>query len=85
MSPELIAAIVSAIGVIGGAIAWGIKHISKQFGQFLRELKPNGGSSIKDQVTRLDLGHDKLNNRIDAVDAKIDMLINAFNDYIKGK
>lgn len=84
-NPEIIAAVVSAIGIIGGAIAWGIRYVAKQIAEFIKELKPNGGNSLKDQVTRLDILQEKMSNRLDAVETKIDMIINAFNDYIKGK
>lgn len=85
MNPEVIAAIVSAIGVVGAAMAWGIRYIAKNFIEFLKELKPNGGSSLKDQVTRVEVENQRLNDRMDALDTKIDILINAFNDYIKSK
>jgi hypothetical protein len=65
MSPEIIAAIVSGIGIIFAAIAWAIKYIAKNLVTFLSELKPNGGGSIKDQVTRLEKQHEKLDNKID--------------------
>ena len=51
LSPEIIAAIaaatVSILGAFFGFSKWMIKT-------FLHELKPNGGSSIKDQVNRLE-------------------------------
>ena len=50
-NPEIIAAVfagaVSVLGAFFGFTKW---MISK----FLSELKPNSGSSIKDQVTRLE-------------------------------
>jgi hypothetical protein len=50
-NPEIIAAVfagaVSVLGAFFGFTRW---MISK----FLSELKPNSGSSIKDQVTRLE-------------------------------
>jgi hypothetical protein len=42
--------ITGTIGVIGtflGVIKWLVNH-------YLRELKPNGGSSLRDQVNRLE-------------------------------
>ena len=51
MSPaDLAAWAVGIVTVLGGVAAYTqfmIKH-------FLKELKPNGGSSIKDQVNRLE-------------------------------
>lgn len=54
MSPEIVAAIVAAIGAIGTAIVAGIRLIFKNIVHYLEELKPNGGGSIKDQVSRLE-------------------------------
>jgi hypothetical protein len=48
--------IVSAITIavaFGGAVKWLVKH-------YLAELKPNGGSSIKDQVNRLEARVDEI-------------------------
>ena len=45
---------------IGASFRWLIKH-------YLSELKPNGGSSMKDQVNRLEQGYDRLENKIDKV------------------
>ena len=39
--------VVSIIAGFAGAIRWLVKH-------YLQELKPNGGSSLKDQVNRLE-------------------------------
>lgn len=48
--------IVSAITIavaFTGAVKWLVKH-------YLAELKPNGGSSIKDQVNRLEARVDEI-------------------------
>jgi len=39
--------VVSIIAGFAGAIRWLVKH-------YLQELKPNGGSSLKDQINRLE-------------------------------
>jgi hypothetical protein len=44
-------AVMTIIGGFGAAVKWLVKH-------YLIELKPNGGSSLKDSVKRLE-------NRID--------------------
>jgi hypothetical protein len=44
----LILSILSIIAVIAGAIKWLVKH-------YLAELKPNSGSSMKDQISRLEM------------------------------
>jgi len=40
-------AVMTIIGGFVGAVRWLVKH-------YLNELKPNGGSSLKDSVTRLE-------------------------------
>lgn len=40
-------AVCTIIGGFAGAIRWLVKH-------YLNELKPNGGSSLKDSITRLE-------------------------------
>ena len=43
----LIVSVIAIITAISGAIRWMVKH-------YLYELKPNGGSSLKDSVSRLE-------------------------------
>ena len=43
----LIVSIIAIITAFAGAIRWMVKH-------YLYELKPNGGSSMKDSITRLE-------------------------------
>lgn len=40
-----------SITTLAGALAMGVKHLTKHY---LSELKPNGGSSIKDKVNALE-------------------------------
>jgi hypothetical protein len=40
-------AVLTIIGGFVGAVKWLVKH-------YLNELKPNGGSSVKDSVSRLE-------------------------------
>lgn len=51
MTPQDWAAIAVAVTTIiasfAGAVRWLVKH-------YLNELKPNGGSSVKDQLSRLE-------------------------------
>lgn len=58
--------IVSAIAIItafAGAVRWLVKH-------FLYELKPNSGSSLKDQVSRLELRVDQIFTILSEKDSK---------------
>jgi hypothetical protein len=65
MSPEVMTAIAAAITAVSGAIVWGIRLLFKKLADFLSELKPNGGFSIKDQVTRLEAQHERLDAKVD--------------------
>jgi hypothetical protein len=47
-----------------GAVAMGVRHLVKHY---LAELKPNGGSSIKDKVKDIDERITKLEGRIDEI------------------
>jgi hypothetical protein len=49
----LIVSICTIVAFAAGSIKWLVKH-------YLAELRPNSGSSIKDQVTRLENKVDKL-------------------------
>ena len=44
---SLIVAIIAIVTAFAGAVRWLVKH-------YLYELKPNGGSSLKDSVKRLE-------------------------------
>lgn len=49
----LAVAVTTIVTAFAGAIRWLVKH-------YLAELKPNGGSSIRDKVDRLEVKVDKL-------------------------
>ena len=51
MTPNDWAALAVAISSLIGALAIGVRHLVKYY---LSELRPNGGSSVKDQVNRLE-------------------------------
>jgi hypothetical protein len=55
-APPLLA-VLSIIGVVAAMIRWLVKHY---FDAIKAEFKPNGGSSLKDQVNRLESEHKKL-------------------------
>ena len=50
---SLAVAIIAIVSAFGGAVRWLVKH-------YLYELKPNGGSSLKDSVKRLEQRIDDL-------------------------
>lgn len=51
MTPNDWAALAVAITTLLGTLAIAVRHLVKHY---LSELKPNGGSSVKDQVNRLE-------------------------------
>jgi hypothetical protein len=65
---ESIAAIAVSIISIIGSIAIGVRWLVKHYFDAIKnELKPNGGSSIKDQVNRLESQHNKLESKVDKI------------------
>ena len=61
--PEWAGLAVSVTTLIG-ALAVGVRFLVKHY---LSELKPNGGSSIKDKVKDIDEKVDKLESRVDQI------------------
>ena len=87
---ESIVAIVVGVTTIIASAALGIKWLTKHyFDEIKHELKPNSGTSIKDQVTRLekDITDLKSQNQKgeeyhEKLDSKIDHLTEVFVNYI---
>lgn len=52
----------------GLGVRWLVRHY---FDEIRKELKPNSGSSLKDQVTRLEEQHKDLSRKIDDLYDKI--------------
>jgi len=55
------AALAVSITTLLGALAMAVKHLTKHY---LSELKPNGGSSIKDKVNELEVKVDFLTDLV---------------------
>jgi hypothetical protein len=74
MTPQdwagLILTVLSIVGIIGVGARWIVK---KYVEDIVSELKPNSGSSMKDQVTRLE----------DKMDKLFDMMIQHLQDHNK--
>ena len=51
MTPADWAGIAVSVTTLVGALAMAVRHLVKHY---LSELRPNGGSSVKDQVNRLE-------------------------------
>ena len=62
--------VISILGVVGVGVRWIVK---KYVEEIMSELKPNSGSSMKDQVTRLE----------DKMDKVFDLMINHLQDHNK--
>jgi ribosome recycling factor len=74
MTPQdwagLVLTVLSIVAIIGVGARWIVK---KYVEDILSELKPNSGSSMKDQVTRLE----------DKMDKLFDMMITHLQDHSK--
>ena len=76
---SLIVAILTIVSSIGLAIKWMVKH-------YLSELKPNSGTSMKDQISRLETAVDE--QRIDSIksrdrqEKKLDEMYQILIDHI---
>ena len=76
---SLIVAILTIVSSIAFAIKWMVKH-------YLSELKPNSGSSMKDQISRLETALE--DQRIDSIksrdrqEKKIDDMYKMLLDHI---
>ena len=64
MSIEQWVGISVGITTLVGAFAMSVRHLVKYY---LAELKPNGGTSIKDKVRDIDAKVDKLELRVDEI------------------
>jgi hypothetical protein len=58
---SLIVAILTIVSSFGLAVRWLVKH-------YLSELKTNGGSSVKDQINRLEASLDE--QRVDSIESR---------------
>jgi hypothetical protein len=65
---ESVAAITVSILSIITSLAIGIRWLVKHYFDAIKaEFKPNGGSSLKDQVNRLEIQHNKLDAKVDKI------------------
>jgi hypothetical protein len=54
----------TVITVSAAGVRWLVKHY---FAEIKAEFKPNGGSSLKDQVNRLEAQHGELKTKVDKI------------------
>jgi hypothetical protein len=76
---EVIIGISTIIAVMAGSIKWLTKHY---FDEIRSELKPNSGSSLKDQVTRLEIQMTEANDLRKGMDKKIDKMFETLLTHI---
>lgn len=69
----------SILTIIGVAVRWIIRHYLKDV---VHELKPNGGSSLKDQVNRLEAKVQEADIKRKEMSNKIDHMYEVLLDYI---
>jgi len=76
----LILSILSILAFVVGGIKWMVKNYFKEM---LLELKPNGGSSIKDSVLRLEINQSEDRELRKLMDKKLDNMYNVLLDHIQ--
>ena len=72
---SLIVAILTIVSSIAFAIKWLVKH-------YLSELKTNGGSSVKDQINRLEIRANEADVKRKEMDQKLDHMYDILIEYI---
>ena len=72
---SLIVAILTIVSSIAFAIKWLVRH-------YLSELKPNSGSSLKDQVSRLESRLNDADAKRSDMNKKLDHMYDVLLDYI---
>ena len=65
-------AVAAVCAVLGGG--WWLARYLVRIDEAVRELKPNNGKSLKDQVTRIDRRVDELGGRVDELAGRVDGL-----------
>lgn len=87
---NMILGIVISVGTIISITAMGVRWLVKHyFDEIKKELKPNSGSSMKDQVTRLEARMDKTDTlrketylKVEKLERKLDDMYDKFLDYL---
>lgn len=75
----LIVSICTIVAFAAGSIKWLTKHY---FDEIKAELKPNGGSSMKDQVNRLERKSEDAEEDRKELHRKIDKMFEVLLDHI---
>ena len=73
----IIIGVAAVAGIVFTILRFYIRAFAKQELEDIRhELKPNSGSSLKDQVTRLEVDHKRIEKENQAMNNKLDKLDN---------
>jgi hypothetical protein len=79
----IIVGITTIITSAGLGVRWLTRHY---FDEIKAELKPNSGSSIKDQITRLEARQKEIEIKVEAqhnkLEKKIDKMLDALIDHL---
>lgn len=79
----IIVGVSTIITSAGLGVRWLVRHY---FDEIRAELKPNHGSSIKDQITRLESKQQELEKKMDSqhdkLETKIDKMFDALIDHL---
>lgn len=75
----LIVSIFTIVAFVVGSIKWLTKHY---FDEIRSEMRPNSGSSLKDQVTRLEVRMTEANEMRKEMDTKIDKMFDTLLTHI---
>ena len=75
----LIVSICTIVAFAAGSIKWLTKHY---FDEIRSELKPNGGSSLKDQINRLEKKSEDAEEDRKELHRKIDKMFEVLLDHI---
>lgn len=79
----LLVELIIGIGTILSGIAFSIKWLTKHYFDEIRaEFKPNGGSSLKDQVNRLESRANEADQMRRDMSKKLDRLYDTLLDHI---
>jgi hypothetical protein len=75
----LILTVLSIVTLLAGGVKWLVKHY---FDEIKSELKPNSGSSLKDQVTRLEMRSNEADQMRRDMNTKLDKMYVILLDHI---
>jgi hypothetical protein len=73
------ASLIVALITILSSVAWGVRWLVKHY---LVELKPNSGSSLKDQVSRLESRINEADEKRSEMNRKLDHMYDILLQYI---